>query len=138
VDFEGEPHRLMAERQLKHSPLRDVAGMIRSLHNAAHAPLSRSRRTPSGAPRTERLEQWADYWAQQVSAAFLGEYLRTAGEASFVPSTRPELNVLLDTLLLERALTDLQWALVRRTNDVRVPLHAVKQLLAEGTGRNGA
>ncbi|HET9495640.1 MAG TPA: putative maltokinase, partial [Chloroflexia bacterium] len=131
VDFEGEPDRLMAERQLMHSPLRDVAGMIRSFHASAHVPLSRRRRNGSGAEQTERLEQWADYWAQHASAAFLGEYLRTAGEASFVPRTPRMLYVLLDTLLMERALTDLQLALVARPEGVRVPLLMLGHLLAE-------
>jgi maltose alpha-D-glucosyltransferase/alpha-amylase len=134
VDFEGEPGHLMAERQLKRSPLRDVASMIYSLHSAAHAPLSRKRRTRSGAARTERLEQWADYWAQQASVAFLGEYLRTAKNASFIPRTAPQLHLLLDTLLLERALITLQQALVRQPEDARVPLHALKQLLADDHG----
>jgi maltose alpha-D-glucosyltransferase/alpha-amylase len=131
VDFEGEPDRLMAERQLKHSPLRDVASMVRSFHSAAHAPLSRRRRNGSGAEQTKRLEQWADYWAQQASAAFLGEYLRTAADASFVPRTAHMLKVLLDTLLVERALTDLQLALVSRPEGVRVPLLMLGHLLAE-------
>jgi maltose alpha-D-glucosyltransferase/alpha-amylase len=137
VDFEGEPDRLMAERQLKHSPLRDVANMIRSLYGAAHAPLSGRRRTGSNGAKVARLEQWADYWAQQASAAFLGEYLRTAGDAPFIPKRQQQLRVLLDTLLLERALMDLQLALTARPEGAQLALRALQQLLA-GNSRQDA
>jgi maltose alpha-D-glucosyltransferase/alpha-amylase len=137
VDFEGEPDRLMAERQLKHSPLRDVANMIRSLYGAAHAPLSGRRRTGSNGPRVERLEHWADYWAQQSSAAFLGEYLRTAEDAPFIPKRKQQLRVLLDTLLLERALMDLQLALTTRPEGAQLALRALQQSLA-GNNRQDA
>ena len=50
---------------------------------------------------------WARAWYQWVSAAFLGSYLETAADASFVPRTRAELEVLLDALLLEKAVYEL-------------------------------
>jgi maltose alpha-D-glucosyltransferase/alpha-amylase len=128
VDFEGEPDRLMAERQLRHSPLRDVASMIRSLHNAAHAPLMGSDHTPRA---SERLEDWADAWAQQAAAAFLGEYLRAADGASFIPRTPEQLYLLLDSLQLERALSDLRVALLKRPDALPLALRSLKQLLAD-------
>src|SRR5262249_42555729 len=67
LDFEGEPARTVEERRGKQSPLKDVAGMLRSFDYAAHAGLfavARDRPDDSA-----RLEPWADLWRDWVSAA---------------------------------------------------------------------
>src|SRR6202035_411527 len=78
IDFEGEPARPLSQRRLKRSPLQDVAGMARSFHYAAHAPLlaaTGSVNVDDG--NRENLSSWADVWAKWVSERFLNEYMNT-------------------------------------------------------------
>src|SRR3989475_5090040 len=74
IDFEGEPTRPLSVRRLKRSPLRDVAGMLRSFHYASYAALLGQ--TPGVRPEDfATLEPWARFWYLAVSAAFLNGYL---------------------------------------------------------------
>jgi hypothetical protein len=68
----------------------------------------------------------------------VGEYLRAAGDAPFIPKGKQQLRVLLDTLLLERALIDLQLALTARPEGAQLALRALQQLLAGDTRRDEA
>jgi maltose alpha-D-glucosyltransferase/alpha-amylase len=133
LDFEGEPARPLSERRLKRSPLRDVAGMLRSFQYAAFARLFEE--SASGiipAPEMAIFESWALYWERWVSAAFLGAYLERAGTASFVPAQRSELTILLDAYVLEKAIYELAYELNSRPGWVRIPLAGIRQILGLG------
>ncbi len=130
LDFEGEPARPLSERRLKRSPLRDVAGMVRSFQYAAYARLFEE--AASGLiPPAEMpvFESWALFWARWVSAAFLGAYLERAAGASFVPAQRSELATLLDAYVLEKAIYELAYELNHRPAWVRIPLAGIQQIL---------
>jgi maltose alpha-D-glucosyltransferase/alpha-amylase len=130
IDFEGEPARPLSERRSKSSPLQDVAGMLRSFHYAAYAPLLAK---ISGQEVTEErltvLNSWAQYWQVWVSAAFLREYLKTSGAASFIPKNREELAILLEVYVLTKAVYELGYELNNRPSWVRIPLQSVSTLL---------
>jgi maltose alpha-D-glucosyltransferase/alpha-amylase len=126
IDFEGEPLRSLAERRQTHSPLKDVGGMLRSFHYAAYAALF-SRAGADGAALA-RLEPWATAWHHWMSVAFLAEYLQVAGEGTFLPPTRGDLQVLLDAYLLEKAVYELIYELNNRPDWVRIPLQGIAQL----------
>jgi maltose alpha-D-glucosyltransferase/alpha-amylase len=131
LDFEGEPARPLSERRLKRSPLRDVAGMLRSLHYAAFAPLLKQK-AGSEAFDLATLEPWARFWVAWASVAFLKAYLAEIGDAAFMPRTRPELRTLLDTFLLEKAIYELGYELNNRPDWVRIPLQGIEDLLRLG------
>ncbi len=129
IDFEGEPDRTLSERRMKRSPLRDVAGMLQSFHNAVTQALRNE--VESGMLRSENLpviEQWAQFWYAWVSAAFLNSYLDVASKDSFLPKTREELQVLLDAYLLEKVIYELGYELNHRPDRVQIPLRQILQL----------
>jgi maltose alpha-D-glucosyltransferase / alpha-amylase len=135
MDFEGEPARPVSERRIKRSPLRDVAGMIRSFHYAVYSVLLSL--DDRGLVRNEDrapMDQWADDWYGWVSAAFLRSYLESAEPGGFLPETPGELRVLLDALLLEKAIYELGYELNNRPGWVRIPLKGVEQLLGSDGG----
>jgi maltose alpha-D-glucosyltransferase/alpha-amylase len=133
IDFEGEPAHPLSERRLKRSPLRDIAGMMRSFHYAAYAALFSQR--DSGIVREEDLsylETWANLWYFWVGAAFLKSYLPAAAQALIVPQNRDELQVLLDVYLLEKAVYELGYELNNRPDWLKIPLQGIKQQLEIG------
>lgn len=130
IDFEGEPARSLRERRRKISPLQDVAGMLRSFHYAAYAPLLAE---ISGREVTHEglnsLNFRAQYWQTWVSATFLKAYLRTSGSASSLPRSREELAVLLDVYVITKAVYELGYELNNRPHWLRIPLQGVSKLL---------
>jgi maltose alpha-D-glucosyltransferase/alpha-amylase len=129
LDFEGEPSRPLEERRRKHSPLRDVAGMLRSFSYAAQAArMAHVARRPAD---QERLQAWARLWERSVTCVFLRSYRRTARKASFLPASRHELKELLDAFLLDKALYELQYELDNRPGWVGVPLVGILGLELE-------
>ena len=74
IDYEGEPARSLTDRRLKRSPMKDVAGIVRSFHYAAYSNLLRQ--APTISQQTiSNVEGWAEAWYMSVSATFLKSYL---------------------------------------------------------------
>jgi maltose alpha-D-glucosyltransferase / alpha-amylase len=130
IDFEGEPARTLGERRLKRSPLRDVAGMIRSFHYAAHAALLEQTERGTLPTLTAGLAgHWAEYWYDWVSVLFFQSYCRTAGQAPFLPQSEDDRRVLIETYLLEKALYELGYELNHRPQWLSIPLQGIRRLL---------
>jgi maltose alpha-D-glucosyltransferase / alpha-amylase len=130
IDFEGEPARPLEERRQKRSPLQDVAGMLRSFHYAAYAPLL-GQTINQTHEKVHALWPWASYWQRWVSAAFLRSYLEVSRGASFIPQSKEDLALLLDTYLLDKAVYELGYELNNRPSWVRIPLEGISQLLLD-------
>ena len=124
IDFEGEPARPLGERRLKRSPLRDVAGMLRSFHYVAYAALRDGVARPEDKPR---LEPWARAWQERIAAVFLGAYLEAASGPVFAWSPA-ELHLLLEAHLLEKAVYEIGYELENRPDWLRIPLQGLLQL----------
>ena len=130
IDFEGEPARPAAIRRAKRSPLKDVAGMLRSYHYAAFQGLATHAATGAIPPdRMPGAEAWATAWHAWVSAAFLRGYLATARGASFLPRDEGELEDLLVVHVLEKAVYELAYELNNRPGWVRLPLAGIARLI---------
>jgi maltose alpha-D-glucosyltransferase / alpha-amylase len=130
IDFEGEPARPLSERRLKRSPLRDVAGMLRSFHYAGFGSLLRmelgaSLRREDALP----LEPWVRFWYQWVSASYLGGYREATQSARFLPPDDAEWEVLLNAFLLHKAYYEVGYELNNRPDWVEIPLRGILELL---------
>ena len=134
IDFEGEPARPISERCFKRSPLRDVAGMLRSFHYALHSAIrSETGRGVRGWRDMPELEAWADFWYAWVGAAFrAGLYGAGRRGVRSSPQSRDEANLLLDIFLLEKAVYELQYELNNRPDWVSIPVAGILDLLRDG------
>jgi trehalose synthase-fused probable maltokinase len=113
IDFEGEPLRPLAERRQKHSPLRDVAGMLRSLAYAAE-----TTRAAGTAP-------WVEAWEREARAAFLGGYLTAAGRAPFLPADEAAVRRAVAAFELEKAAYEVVYEANNRPAWIGIPLRGV-------------
>jgi trehalose synthase-fused probable maltokinase len=116
LDFEGEPARPLRERRRKRSPLRDVAGMLRSFAYAASAS-----ELLHGVPAPED-------WEQRARAAFLEGYFETVDPA-LLPAGQAGVDKLLSIFELEKAVYELRYELNNRPDWVRIPVAGIARLL---------
>ena len=116
LDFEGEPARPLAERRGKSSPLRDVAGMLRSLAYAAETARSSGTEPPAG-------------WEHEARSAFLSGYA-SAIDPVLLPASAGARERLLTACELEKALYELRYELDNRPGWVHVPVAGILRLLA--------
>ena len=118
LDFEGEPARPLLERRRKRSPLRDVAGMLRSFAYAASAAeLQRGTPAPEG-------------WEERTREAFLTGYFG-AVEPTLLPPGEAAARTLLTIFELEKAVYELRYELNNRPDWVRIPVAGIARLLEE-------
>jgi len=118
LDFEGEPARPAAQRRLKRSPLRDVAGMLRSFAYAASASSIRHGIDPP------------DGWEQRCRTAFLDGYLGTV-EPSLLPGGEEAIRRLLTVFELEKAVYELRYELDNRPEWVSIPATGILRMLED-------
>jgi maltose alpha-D-glucosyltransferase/alpha-amylase len=129
IDFEGEPARHLGERRIKRSPLRDVAGMIRSFDYATHVALRGQASTVLRPEDLPVLEQWARAWYLWVSASFVKSYSELMEDTPILPQNREEMKTILDAYLLDKAIYEVDYELNNRPDWVRLPLQGILQLL---------
>ena len=132
LDFEGEPLKPIRERRTKQSPMKDLAGMMRSFSYAVYSWLLSHTREDEES--FHLLSPWADVWEEWISVTFLDTYLKATRGASFVPKRPEVLEALLRGFLLDKALYELQYEINNRPNWLPIPLHGILSFL-EGCGR---
>jgi len=131
VDFEGEPARPLDARRAKHSPLRDVAGMLSSFHYGAATALRHY-----GADRPEeasRLEPLARSWERETGAAFLRACREAARSCSAYPAKPDQAAALIELFCIEKTLYEVRYELDNRPAWVGIPLERLLRL-ARGEG----
>jgi maltose alpha-D-glucosyltransferase/alpha-amylase len=115
---------------MKRSPLRDVAGMLRSFHYAASSCLLSHKE--NGWTTLELLayiKSLLEFWVGWVSAAFMREYMQVAVEGGFLPESSRGIQVLLDAYLMEKVLYEINYELNNRPGWVGIPLDGMMHLL---------
>jgi len=130
IDFEGEPARTLAERTAKTSPLRDVAGMLRSFDYALWTTLMH--RIELGAD-PEATAEMVETWRAETQGAFLDTYRETMDGSTLHPSD-PELERgLLDLFLIQKAAYEIGYELSMRPDWIDIPLEGLLNLLEPKT-----
>jgi maltose alpha-D-glucosyltransferase/alpha-amylase len=126
LDFEGEPARPLVERRQKQSPLKDVAGMVRSFSYAAFAGLDHFAAGNHGQSASpESLFAWANLWQNSASAAFLNAYRDVMAAArDLLPPPEPA-QALFTAYLMEKALYELLYELNNRPTWLRIPIGGI-------------
>jgi maltose alpha-D-glucosyltransferase/alpha-amylase len=126
IDFEGEPGRPLSQRRFKRNPLRDVAGMLRSLEYASAAALRDGRHRPEDMPI---LAVWARAWTEWVSASYLGGYLDRVAGTKLVPPTDLEIEQLLRFFVFEKVIYEIGYEMDNRPDWVDIPMRGLLALL---------
>jgi maltose alpha-D-glucosyltransferase / alpha-amylase len=129
IDFEGEPTLPIGERRLKQSPLRDVAGMMRSFQYAAYTALLKQTEVGAAHPEQRKeLGAWGRFWSQWVSIVFYSAYRQGVGNAAFLPSINADLQLMMDAFLLRKAVYELAYELNDRPTWAWIPIQAILEL----------
>ncbi len=123
LDFEGEPARTLEERRRKTSPLKDVAGMLRSF---AYAGAATRLASPNALGSAEAVTR---SWEQRARAAFLAGYSAetVAKGAGFVPSDQGRLARALSAWELDKVVYEVHYELNNRPDWLHLPLEALRQ-----------
>ncbi len=122
IDFEGEPGRTLEERRAKASPLRDVAGLLRSLDYVA-ANLMDRRNVSSGPISSDRIQEFLAHFRSASAAAFLKGYRTAAGADAGSWNEK-----ILELLLLEKAAYEINYEAANRPPWLPVPLAGMTRL----------
>jgi predicted trehalose synthase len=122
IDFEGEPIRPLEERRRKHTVLRDVAGMLRSIDYAAAAGV------PAG------LDAWASAWRVAATAEFVTAYRTAAARTGLVPESNAGFHAAVAAFELEKAAYEVVYEANHRPDWIDIPARGLERALAAITG----
>jgi maltose alpha-D-glucosyltransferase/alpha-amylase len=122
VDFEGEPGRTLAERRAKHSPLTDVAGMLRSFAYARRAALQRGPQIAT--EQAGKMESLLEQWEQETRETFIKAYDAVA-RAGGLYTSLAEMRPLLQLFEIEKALYEVRYELGNRPDWASIPLRSL-------------
>jgi maltose alpha-D-glucosyltransferase / alpha-amylase len=130
LDFEGEPSKPLQQRVSKQTPLKDVAGMVRSFSYATYASLflfthNRAEDLAAFLPWAKACEAWS-------SASFLKGYLAAMEGSNLVPTDRGEFFRALLPFMLDKAFYEIFYEVNNRPDWLRVPVNSVLEYLKAG------
>lgn len=127
IDFEGEPESTIRDRKVKQTPLKDVAGVLRSFHYAVYAVIF-DKSFKSTLSESDLFQAGEKYY-HCILSVFLRTYLDTAMSSNMDVGYYPEIVYLLKYHLLEKAIYEIGYELKSRPDWVIIPLTGVKQIL---------
>ncbi|MFO7855466.1 MAG: maltose alpha-D-glucosyltransferase [Paracoccaceae bacterium] len=134
IDFEGEPTRPLAERTAKTSPLRDVAGMLRSFDYALWT--AARRRITLGAD-TDATMRGVERWRDKTQGIFLDAYRETMGDAPLHPADPALESELLDAFLIRKAGYEVAYEMAMRPGWIGIPLRGLLALAGDAGDDTG-
>jgi maltose alpha-D-glucosyltransferase/alpha-amylase len=129
IDFEGEPARTLAERRQKHSPLKDVAGMLRSFNYAAYSALLEA--TEEQPPDFAKMEPYVREWERLTAGVFRSGYDDAAQACPAYPRDSDDAMRLIELFTIEKALYEIRYELANRPRWVGIPVKGLLGILAK-------
>ena len=134
LDFEGEPTRSLEDRRRPSSPLRDVAGMIRSFQYAAELALAEHEAAskPDGTARDRELDVLAEAWEERCVDHFISGYASVDDVHRLLPRERVSRDALLMLFELDKAVYEVAYEAMHRPELIDIPARAVRRLLGPG------
>jgi maltose alpha-D-glucosyltransferase/alpha-amylase len=133
IDFEGEPAKTLDQRRAKHSPLRDIAGMLRSFDYAAWSAVRHIAATTSTV--AEATVQQALAWRDETFDAFMAGYRELNTEIPSYPADEREAARLLQLFTLEKACYELAYEAANRPDWIAIPIKGIAAILDTGTAK---
>jgi maltose alpha-D-glucosyltransferase/alpha-amylase len=128
IDFEGEPARNLAERRAKTSPLRDAAGLLRSLgYLTATAELDSDAIVQQQSGRRREIIR---LFGDEAEKRFMESYAEAIGASPDLPSQREQLDPLLDAFLLEKAAYEIAYEARNRPKWLPIPLQGFEAIIS--------
>jgi maltose alpha-D-glucosyltransferase / alpha-amylase len=126
-DFGGKQEKSFSARRLKRSPLRDIAEMIISFHYVAYEGFFASHQIQREELST--LLPFAELWSHYISGFFLKTYLEKVQETALIPQEKHDLEIVLNTFLIEKSLTHFIDNISTKPDFVIVPLYIIRSVL---------
>ncbi|HET7896841.1 MAG TPA: alpha-amylase, partial [Flavisolibacter sp.] len=127
-DFSGNPTKAFTDRRLKRSPLRDAAAMIRSFYYVAYEGFLNTTHVQNG--QVSELFPFADFWAHYVSGFFMKAYLEKIKGHHFVPENQEDLEVMVQTYVLENSLHYFNLELQQHPKRAIIPLRIIRTVVS--------
>jgi maltose alpha-D-glucosyltransferase/alpha-amylase len=128
IDFEGEPLRGIDERRLKRSPLKDIAGMLRSFQYIVEFEMKSK---PESGESSYLLRNAMVGWANWVGSEYFNAYLSAMESSTLLPPVSTHISSLLRIFLLEKAFYEVRYELRFRPTWLEIPLRGLFQILDE-------
>lgn len=127
IDFEGEPERPLSERHIKRSPLRDVAGMVRSFHYAVNNALASE--IEVNPEQNTRLNQWAVFWYRWITNFYVTAYMDELEGSDLLPDSQEDTLFLLSAYMLEKAVYEMGYEANNRPGWLWIPCRGLQSLI---------
>ena len=127
-NFDGDPDRTYSQRRLRRSPAKDIANMMRSVSYAADQVYEEDISGLRESTR-EQLGKWLQTASRYLSAEYLTAYRKATVGTRLLPADEHDLEVLLDTFRIEKALQELRYDLNYRPQQANIPLRGLLRLM---------
>ncbi|WP_044984021.1 MULTISPECIES: hypothetical protein [Thermoanaerobacterium] len=132
IDFEGEPTKSISERSRHMSPLKDVAGMIRSFNYAAYSQFFEYKENGKGGVDLEKVENLLSTWATVITSVFVENYVNLINEhdADLIPDER-YITAILALFKLDKAVFEAIYEVNNRPSWFKIPLKGIIECIDE-------
>lgn len=133
IDFEGEPARTISARKLKYCPLKDVAGMIRSMHYAIY--MGYFEKVSEREEDKKLFDPWLESWYKNICNQFITSYIDNSEGSGYIPELKEELEGLMNVYIIEKAVYEIGYEMNNRPDWSIIPLRGLIEIINQINGK---